>query len=136
MSYKSRFDFFNPSLQHLSEQEVRNGELFVDFTGGDNSDNDETFGFQAYANELRSSIDKTVGDLRDSLSYWNQSISFSSRPELNNAFISSGTYRANFNQNFAVNGADAYPVIVQFRNNLDVYRPMVRYATPGLVDHY
>ena len=135
MSYKSRFDFFNPSFQHLSEQEVRNGELYVDFTGGDSSDNDNTFGYQAYANELRSSTDKTVGDLRDSLAYWTQSISFNSRPNLNNAFVDSDSYLANFNQNFAVSGVNAYPCIVQFRNNLDVYRPMVRYATPGLVDH-
>lgn len=133
LSYKKRFDFFNPSLQHLSEQEVRNGELFVDFNG---TDNDDTFGFQAYANELRSSTDKTVGELRDTLSYWTQSISFSSRPNLNSAFLLGSNYNANFNQNFAVSGATAYPCVVQFRNNLDVYRPMVRYATPGLVDHY
>lgn len=129
-SYKSRFDFFNPSFQHLSEQEVRNGELYVGSTK-----NDDTFGFQAYANELRSSVDMTVADLRDTLSYWTQSVNFSSRPNLNDDFISSDSYLSNFNQCFAVSCSDARPCIVQFRNNFDVYRPMVRYSTPGLVDH-
>lgn len=132
LSYKRRFDFFNPSFQHLSEQEVRNGELFISFTDGLN---DNTFGFQAYANELRSAHDETVGDLRDSLAYWTQSLQFSSRPNLNYAFILGLTHLAAFNKPFVVNGASARPCIVQFRNNLDVYRPMVRYATPGLVDH-
>ena len=30
LTYKARFDFFNPTFQHLSEQEVRNGELYIE----------------------------------------------------------------------------------------------------------
>lgn len=131
-SYKRRFDFFNPSFQHLSEQETRNAELFVDFEG---VDNDDTFGFQAYANELRSSQDEVVGDMRDNLSYWNQGIKFNSRPNLNSALISGKSHLAAFNAPFAVNGVNARPIIVDFYNIIDVYRPMVRYSTPGLVDH-
>lgn len=132
LTYKRRWDFFNPSFQHLSEQEVRKGELFISNSDGEN---DNTFGFQAYGNELRSAQNETVGDLRDSLSDWNQALHFSSRPELNNAFIAGKSHRASFNAPFVVQSADSFPIIVQFYNNLDVYRPMVRYATPGLVDH-
>lgn len=132
LTYKSRFEFFNPSLQHLSEQEIRNGELFVSFSDGLN---DNTFGFQAYANELRSSHDETVGDLRDTLAFWTQSIEFSSRPNLDNAFLTGLSHMGSFNKPFQYLGSDARPCIVQFANRLDVYRPMVRYATPGLVDH-
>lgn len=137
LSYKSRWDFFNPSLQHLSEQEVRNGELFVNFTadGQGNYDNDNTFGFQAYANELRSYQDETVGDMRDGLSDWNQAIAFAQRPNLNSAFIEGYSHLGSFNRPFVYQGSDGYPIIVQFSNILDVYRPMVKYATPGLVDH-
>lgn len=131
LSYKSRFDFFNPSFQHLSEQEVRNGELYV----GSDDKNDDTFGFQAYANELRSSRDLTVGDLRDSLSFWTQSMHFNSRPNLSYGFISSVNHLNSFNAPFSYLGSNARPVIMQFANNFDVYRPMVRYSTPGLTDH-
>lgn len=131
LTYKSRFDFFNPSFQHLSEQEVRNGELYV----GSDDKNDDTFGFQAYANELRSSRDLTVGDLRDSLSFWTQSMHFNSRPNLSYSFISSVNHLNSFNAPFSYLGSNARPVIMQFANNFDVYRPMVRYSTPGLTDH-
>lgn len=131
LTYKRRFDFFNPSFQHLSEQEVRNGELFVD-----NSDglNDTTLGFQAYANELRTSQNETVGDLRDSLHFWNQALTFASRPNVS-GLLHANNHLASFNSPFAVNGTDARPCIVVFQNILEFYRPMVRYATPGLVDH-
>lgn len=132
LTYKRRFDFFNPSLQHLSEQEVRNGELFISNSDGQN---DITFGFQAYANELRTSQNETVGELRDTLADWNQALGFTSRPTLNWYFLIGGNHTGSFNRPFVVNSASAFPIIVQFYNNLDVYRPMVRYATPGLVDH-
>ena len=83
-TYKKRFDFFNPSFQHLSEQEVRKSELFCD--PSDHKD-DETFGFQAYANELRTGYTSIVGNMRDNLNYWHQGLIFASRPSLNDAFI-------------------------------------------------
>lgn len=130
-TYRSRFDFFNPSFQHLSEQEVRNGELFISPNDGKN---DEVFGYQAIYNELRTSRDIVVGDMRDSLSYWTQAVNFSSRPNLNSNFLSAANYQANFKQPFSVQSG-AMPIIVQCGNILDVYRPMVKYGTPGLVDH-
>lgn len=130
LTYKTRFDFFNPSFQNLSEQEIRNGEVYF---GNDNK-NDETFGFTEMYNELRSSKDIVVGDMRDSLKYWTQSISYASRPNLNINFINSASYETNFLQPFTVISG-AKPIIVDCANLLDVYRPMTRYSTPGLVDH-
>lgn len=129
-TYKSRFDFFNPSFQHLSEQEVRNGEVYFDLSDGKNSD---TFGFQAYANELRTGKDMIVGDMRDTLAYWQQAIDFPSRPNLNEAFIKGTVYAQSWHKPFAV--TDGNPMVVDFGCHCDVYRPMVRYGTPGLVDH-
>lgn len=131
LTYDSRFDFFNPSFQHLSEQEVRNGELFISNTDGKN---DAVFGYQAIYNELRTSRDLVVGDMRDTLSYWTQAIKFNSRPNLNYAFIKAESYISNFHEPFTVQNG-ALPMIVDFGNILDVYRPMVKYGTPGLVDH-
>lgn len=129
-TYKSRFDFFNPSFQHLSEQEIRNGEVFF----GNDGQNDNTFGFTEMYNELRSSNDMVVGDMRDTLKYWTQSVSYASRPNLNINFVRSISYLNNFKQPFAVSSG-ALPIIVDCANVLDVYRPMTRYSTPGLIDH-
>lgn len=136
LTYKRRFDFFNPSFQHLSEQEVRNGELYVNFTPDSDGhyDNDDTLGFQAYANELRSYQDEAVADMRGSLAFWNQALQFGSRPNVS-GLMTAENHLQSFNRPFAVNGENARPIIVDFYNIIDCYRPMVRYATPGLVDH-
>nr|WDY38260.1 major capsid protein [Rattus norvegicus microvirus] len=130
-TYKERFDFFNPSFQNLSEQEVRNAEIFV---AKDNK-NSETFGFQGYFNELRSSRNIISGDLVDTLSYWTQAISFTSRPNLNDSLLAAYTYdnATGFRRPFAVRTEK--PLIIDCRNLLDVYRPMVRNPVPGLIDH-
>lgn len=128
-TYKRRFDFFNPSFQHLSEQEVRNGEVYIAADGK----NDDTFGFQAYAQELRMGRKMVVGDMADTLAYWTQTIDFSARPNLNSAFLNGWYHLASVHKPFAV--TDGNPIIIQFAARSDVYRPMVRYSTPGLVDH-
>lgn len=130
LTYKSRYDFFNPSFQNLSEQEVRNGELYISTTDGKN---DDTFGFQGMYNELRSKKNIVTADLRDSLKYWTQAIEFASRPNLNQTFISAESYADSFKRPFAVSGAD--PIILHVENYVDAYRPMIREAVPGLVDH-
>lgn len=137
LTARSRFDFLNPSFQHLSEQEVRKGEVFfgVDTDSSGNLINGQTWGFQPYAQELRTGIKHVVGDMRDSLSYWNQSLIMSSRPSLNEAFIEAHNHRASYNRPFAVSSADAYPMIVDFGGVIEAYRPLIKNGTPGLVDH-
>lgn len=130
-TYKRRFDFFNPSFQHLSEQEVRNSEIYFDNT----DDNDSTFGFQLMYQELRTGKTSIVGDMRDTLKFWHQGIEFASRPSLNNAFITGSNYDSSWNRVFEVVGDSSYPIIADFGFHCEVHRPMVRYGTPGLVDH-
>lgn len=132
-SYKYRADMYNPSYQHLSEQEVRGAEVFY----GNDANNDSVFGFQAYANELRSGKQKIVGDMRGTLSYWQQGIEFALRPSLNNVFISAFRKRASYRKPYVVQtlSNETNPLIVDCFFTSDVYRPMARYGTPGLVDH-
>lgn len=137
LTCRSRFDFLNPSFQHLSEQEVRKGEIYfgVDTDSDGNLVNSQTWGFQPYAQELRTGIKHVCGDMRDSLSYWNQALIFSSRPSLNNSFISAENHTASYNRPFAVSSAGAYPMIVDFGGYIEAYRPLVKNGTPGLTDH-
>lgn len=130
-TYKERFDFFNPSFQNLSEQEVRNAELFI----GDDGMNNNPFGYQGYYNELRVSHNLNTSEMRDTLAFWNQGLHFTARPNLGRNFLDSNTYNnANsFHKPFSVR--DKPPVIIDCMNLLDVYRPMVRRPVPGLIDH-
>lgn len=130
-TYKSRFDFFNPSFQHLSEQEVRKSEIFLDPS---DSKDDETFGFQAYANELRTGHTSIVGNMRDTLNYWHQALIFAARPSLNAAFITGTNHSSSWNRCFEV-VENTQPMIVDLGFPCVAHRPMVRYGTPGLVDH-
>lgn len=130
LSYKSRYDFFNPSFQNLSEQEVRNGEIYID---EDDGKNDETFCFQGMYNELRSRRNIVTGDMRDSLKYWTQAIEFASRPNWNGNFIKASNYNTYFKRPFAVIGAN--PIILHVDNVVDSYRPMISEPVPGLIDH-
>ena len=131
-TYKSRWDFFNPSFQNLSEQEIRNGEIFM----GSDGKNDDTFGFTGIYNELRTSRDIVSGDLRDNLSYWTQAVNFSSRPNLNANFIHSDSHLGSFMRPFVVTDTNvAKPIIVDCYNFGDCYRPMVKHSVPGLIDH-
>lgn len=137
LTARSRFDFLNPSFQHLSEQEVRNGEVYfnTDVDSDGNLNNDKTWGFQPYAQELRTGIKHVCSEMRDSLSYWNQSIIMSERPSLNQAFLNAASHRASFNRPFAVSSVDALPMVVDFGGIIEAYRPLVKNGTPGLVDH-
>lgn len=135
---RKRFDFLNPSFQHLSEQQVRKGEIYFD-TDVDADDghliNDDTWGFMPYAEELRRGWKHVAGDMRDSLAFWNQSLIFGSRPSLNQAFLAGTSHLGNFNRPFAVSGSDAYPMVVDFGGVIEAYRPLVKDGTPGLADH-
>lgn len=130
-TYKERFDFFNPSFQNLSEQEVRNAEIFV----GTDGQNNVPFGYQGYYNELRVSHNLNTSEMRDTLAFWNQGLHFTSRPNLQNNFLRASSYNdANsFHKPFAVR--DKPPIIIDCMNLLDVYRPMIRRPVPGLIDH-
>lgn len=130
-TYKERFDFFNPSFQNLSEQEVRNAELFI----GNDGKNNNPFGYQGYYNELRVSQNLNTSEMRDTLAFWNQGLHFTARPNLGSIFLDSNTYNdANsFHKPFSVQ--DKPPIIIDCMNLLDVYRPMVRRPVPGLIDH-
>lgn len=130
MTYKSRFDFFNPSMQNFSEQPVYNYELAVLNDGHDK----DVFGFQPIFNELRAEQNKFCGSFRDNLAFWHLGRKFDERPNLNDDFIKchpSETTRI-------FNGVDPTKyknILVDFGNIISAVRPMPYHAIPGLIDH-
>lgn len=133
---RKRFDFYNPSFQFLSEEEIKNSELYWEFDDSVLVDgkpiNNCTFGFQEMYTYLKSNQHRAAGELRDTLAYWNIVREFSDTPVLSEDFIQAKDQTA-FGKPFAI--TDSPPFIVEFFNNNGVYRPMAKYGTPGLVDH-
>ena len=128
---RTRFDYYFPAFQNLSEQGVEEAELY--FSGlNDSSHDKKIIGYQGRYNELRMSTDEVCGDFRDILDYWHLGRKFASAPAVNQSFIygsSQDTKRI-----FAVHDED--PILVSFGNLLRVSRPMVKYPEPGLIDHH
>ena len=135
-SLVGRFDFPNPSFQFLSEDEVLNGEIFtdIDTDSGGNYQNDKTFGFQEMYAWLKSNRDMVIGNLRGSERYWTMLRWFSSRPNLNEATLTSVNDGTNFSVPFAV--TDKPPIIMRAGNVVHMWRNFAKYGTPGLLDHY
>lgn len=131
-----RFDFPNPSFQFLSEDEVLNGEVFVDVDTDSEGNylNDKTMGFQEMYSWLKSNRDMVIGNLRGSDRYWTMLRYFSSRPNLNEQFLTSVADSANFAVPFAV--TDKPPIIMRAGNNVFMWRNFAKYGTPGLLDHF
>lgn len=125
-TYKTRWDFFNPSLQNLGEQAIRNGELFFMSHESD----DAIFGYQPMYQELRSSENQVAGSFRDTLKYWHLGREFSSRPNLNSAFITVSAGRDDLNRIFVENDEDTKPFYCHIYNKLKVIRPLVKYPIP------
>lgn len=133
--YRSRFDFFNPSMQNLSEQVVEKGEIFADVANTLPSYNPATgFGYQGMWNELRTKMDEVSGNFRYSeLDNWHMALRFKSVPNLGLSFKSISTYMTDIMRPFSVRNMP--PFLCSFYHSITWVRPMVRHPVPGLIDH-
>ncbi len=134
MLRETRYDFYSPEFAHLSEQEVRQDEIYA---SDDATQNATVFGFQGAYNELRCGRDKVVGSFRDSLLNWSFARQFSAAPQLNSSFAEYDP--TTFNRIFAVQTDEGQPVpniLVNFSAIVKAIRPMPYLAEPGLVDHF
>lgn len=133
--YASRWDFFNPSMQNLSEQIVEKGEIWSDVTNTNPSyTGKEGFGYQGMWNELRTKMDETSGNFRYSeLNNWNMCLRYNSSPALGPKFKCISTYQSDIMRPFSVQNMPPY--LCSFYHDISWVRPMVRHPVPGLIDH-
>lgn len=128
---QNRFEYYSPEFANLSEQAVLRAEIYVDPTDESTPDNG-VFGYQAHWNELRASQNYVSGAMREQFDYWLMSRKFSTRPALNDDFISL-EHPEEYNRIWAVQDEDQF--IVAWSNIVDAYRPLPAFGTPGLIDH-
>ncbi len=138
LSRRTNLDFYTPEFAHLSEQPVKNKEIFYSSSGN----NDGTFGFQPIWNEYRFIPSKVSGHMRTnaqnySFDYWHFGRYFSSVPSLNEDFLTIGkssSSKAELMRVFAVQ--DENPFIINAGINIKALRPMPYLSEPGLIDHF
>jgi hypothetical protein len=128
---QTRFDYYYPALAHIGEQAVLSKEIYADGSAND----DDVFGYQERFAEYRYKPSQITGKFRStyatSLDPWHLSQEFSSRPTLNETFITSDTP---IERCIAV--VDEPHIIFDSYFDLKCVRPMPMYSVPGLIDHF
>lgn len=118
-------DFYFPEFAHLSEQEVKNQELFL---SSDNAYNDGTFGYAPRYSEYKYHQSEAHGDFRGNLSFWHLNRIFEDKPNLNTTFVECKPS----NRVFATSGIEDDKFWVQMYQDVKALRLMPKYGTPML----
>ncbi len=129
-----RYDYFNPSFEHLGEQEIKNYELYADEFSGSNPSL-ETFGYTPRYAEYRFHNDETHGQFKSTLNFWTLTRIFAGEPALNPKFIY--TQPEALRRIFAVEKVgDDYidNLLCDFYFNVQVVQPVSKYGTPMLLN--
>lgn len=119
---QTKFDLFWPLFANLGEQEVKDQELYANYTA---TQPVTTFGYQERYAEYKFRNSEIHGDFRDSLNMWHMGRIFGSAPALNSAFVSADpTTRI-----YAVQTGDT--LWCQIYNDVQAIRTMPYYGTPS-----
>ena len=121
---KSRYDFWQPELQHLGQQEITNKEL-----NASNENPDSVFGYSDRYNEYRYKQSQVCGEFRSLLQDWHLGRVLPSNTTLNADFVRCQP-RTDI---FAVTDADYDKVYCSFSHSIQARRLITRYASPRLV---
>lgn len=131
LSYRTRYDWYQPEFANLGEVAVKNKEIY--FQGGAAADDQTTFGYQEYAYELRYDENIVTGEMRSnyatSLDSRHMADDYSALPTLGTAWIQSNTA---ISRNIAVSAATADPIQMNTLVSGKIARTLPMYSVPGL----
>jgi len=129
LSYRTRFDWYQPEFANLGEVAIKNKEIYMDGTSNDNA----TFGFQEYAYELRYSENRVTGEMRSnyatSLDSKHMADDYATLPTLGPSWIGSNTP---ISRNIAVSTSVADPIELNMLTSGRIARTLPMYSIPGL----
>lgn len=120
---KSRFDFWQPELQHLGQQEITNKEL-----NASNQNPDSVFGYSDRYNEYRFKQSQVCGEFRDLLQDWHLGRVLPNNTTLNADFVRCQP-RTDI---FAVTDTSYDKVYCSFSHSIQARRLITRRASPSL----
>ena len=131
---RERFDFYYPTLAHISEQPIYNREIYA---LGD--DGDEIFGYQEAWADYRYKPNRVAGQFRsgvtNSLDIWHYADYYESTPRLSSEWITDNS-DINVNRTLAVKMEKDDQIRMDIAFNCITTRPMPVTSIPGLVDHF
>ena len=118
-------DFYFPEFAHLSEQEIKNQELYV---SDDPAYNEGTFGYTPRYAEYKYHESEAHGDFRGNMSFWHLNRIFNDKPNLNTTFVECNPS----NRVFATSDTQDDKFWVQIYQDVKALRLMPKYGTPML----
>lgn len=118
-------DFYFPEFAHLSEQEIKNQELYI---SNDPTYNGGTFGYTPRYAEYKYHESEAHGDFRGNMSFWHLNRIFSEKPNLNTTFVECNPS----NRVFATSQTQDDKFWVQIYQDVKALRLMPKYGTPML----
>ncbi len=81
---RDREEFWQKELEQIGQQEIWNGEVYLDTETGDPY---STFGYQDRYREYRECQARISGEFRSTLDYWHLARDFAAAPVLNQSFV-------------------------------------------------
>lgn len=129
---KKRLDFYSPEFANLSEQFIKNAEIYAQGTSKD----EEAFGYQEAWAEMRYMPDMVTGELSSlyetPLDYMHYADYYEELPKLGNKWIQETD--VNVQRTLAIQDQDQFEADFYFGA---IYtRPLPLYSVPGLIDHH
>lgn len=129
LSYRTRYDWYQPEFANLGEVAMLNKTIYMQGTSADN----QTFGFQEYAWELRYGMNRVSSEMRSnyatSLDVKHLADDYSSLPTLGSAWIQSNTA---ISRNIVVDTSVADPIELNTLTKGMIARTLPMYSIPGL----
>lgn len=139
----NKFDFYFPEFANISEQPIRNFELFANLNYGEEISHGflrqkQIFGYKEPWSEYKFKPNKYSGEFAPwspiSLDVWHYGDDYTSQPYLSSEWIRET--RANIDRTLAVNDPNVDQFICDFYFKMDTVRAMPVYSIPGLADHH
>lgn len=131
---KNMEDFYTPEFQNLGEQNLFNYEIFATGTAKDN----ETFGYQEYAAEYRSTPNRVTGEFRsnatNSFDNWHYADDYADTPVNGDEWIVENPNSVD--RTLTVQSSKVNQFYFDFQFIETNVRTMPPHSIPGFIDHH
>lgn len=122
------FDYFNPSFEHVGEQEVKLYEIYG--SGLTAEDSQQIFGYQPRYAEYRVWNNEVHGEFCGTLSYWKLTRQFNAAPSLSKEFVY--IQPTTLWGIFATSATPGH-LLIDLYFDVKALQPMSKYGTPMLM---